>query len=114
MTDYEDDDQEGVSNEFGLVMPFVACETNGGSYDDRAFVAGYECGSIDATLRAIAPMAGQFARFVSPDLVRQLDLIAMQHNYVTLVEVQETTDEWVLVTFSPIGIKMPEETDDAG
>ncbi len=90
--------------EYGLVMPFVACEDQGGPYEAGAFVAGYEAGTTDLTLKVIAPMGGSFDRWVPPGLVPQLDLIAMRHGYSTTTEPwDEHPDEYVHITYTPPG-----------
>lgn len=67
--------------EYGLVMPFVSVESNGGLHNDRAYVAGFRLGTIDHTLRT-APREVRSLRFlIQPDDVAQLDLIAMHHGF---------------------------------
>lgn len=44
------DDHEEHDAEFGLVMPFVVCESQGGPYDDNAYVAGFEAGNLAMNL----------------------------------------------------------------
>lgn len=92
------------SPEYGLVMPFVVCKTNGGVYDDAAFVAGVRYGDLwtrvkagEAIIETVEP----------PALVPQIDLLAMRDGYS--LEVQpwsEAPDEWAFVTLrklAPIG-----------
>lgn len=70
------DDEDTV--EFGLVMPFVVCQSQGGPYEDQAFVAGYELGLLSARLEAQPP----FLRLpLRTDSMKQVDLIAMRHGY---------------------------------
>lgn len=66
-----DDDRE-----FGLVMPFTVCESQGGPFDDVAFVAGYRCGVVDAKL---ADGNCEEPVWSHEDELPQLDLIAMRH-----------------------------------
>lgn len=66
------------SQECGLVMPFVVCDDDG-PYEAESFVAGWECGSIEAALTLLAPLGGVIQRWVKPALIPQLDLIAMKH-----------------------------------
>jgi len=73
-------DDESQEAEYRPVMPFVVCASAGGPYDDAAFVAGYEAGSLDAALRTIREVGGVIERWVNPNLVPQLDLIAMRHD----------------------------------
>lgn len=94
--------------EYGLVMPFVVCATNGGPYDDAAFVAGYAAGTIDARLAMHDPVIAQTA--VRTDLLPQLDLIAMRHGYTMTSEPWgEAPAEWTMVTFHDDG---PEDDGD--
>lgn len=79
-----------------MVMPFVACESTGGPYDDLAFCAGYSCGMVDVMLST-----GTFVLYrdtVRADVVSQLDLIAMRHGY--LMACGDNSDGWVQVVFT--------------
>lgn len=74
-----DDQPEDALDGSELVMPFVACVSNGGPYDDESFTAGWELGAIDMALNVMAPLGATFARWIKPGMVEQLDLIAMKH-----------------------------------
>lgn len=88
--------------EYGLVMPFVACQSQGGAYDDSSFVAGYEAATVDAVLGATQKVIGSFERWVVPGLVPQLDLIAMRHGYTTTSEPwDEHPEDYVQMRFEP-------------
>ena len=63
---------------YSLVMPFVVCQSNGGPFEDRSFVAGFRLGSINEQLRTAPRHSTTFRYVVEPDDVPQLDLIAMQ------------------------------------
>lgn len=79
--------------EYEIVMPFVACRSQGGAYDDDAFVAGWRLAELDAELRA----AGTPERTVTirPADHAQADLIAMRHGYrLTTVESTDPS-EWL-------------------
>lgn len=78
--------------EYGLVMPFTVCATEGGPYDDAAFVAGYQCGLIEARMTAGDPVVKEY---VPPPLVPQIDLLAMRFGY-SLTRYPDS-DAWVLV-----------------
>ncbi|WP_228981430.1 hypothetical protein [Streptomyces sp. DH12] len=66
-----------------LVMPFVIVQSNGGPYDDAAFVAGATCGQLIAELAALAEHgATPQPRYVRPEYLPQIDLIAMRYGYV--------------------------------
>jgi hypothetical protein len=82
---------------YGLVVPFVVCETNGGPYDDAAFVAGCQFGGLDCRMQLGAPEVGP--TYVASALVPQLDLAAMHRGYSMTAEPwDEYPDEWTLVT----------------
>lgn len=79
------------------VMPFVCCITNGGTYDDHAFVAGVRYGEHAWRLRT--EKGAEYAAYVEPAMVGQYDLLAMDEGYTMTAEPwDEHPDEWVLVT----------------
>lgn len=89
-----------------LVVPFVACQSQGGPFDDEAFVAGFQCGQISQALKAAAVIGADRLRFtVRTDLAKQLDLIAMEAGFaLSVAEVEESEDhpampEWSFATF---------------
>lgn len=82
---------------FGLVMPFVVCRSNGGPYDDEAFVAGVYCGSIDQELQTRSICGPQ--KYVPTAVVPQLDLLAMHRGYEMSAEPWGDHPEWTLVSF---------------
>lgn len=86
--------------EFSLVMPFVVCASNGGPYEDVAFVAGYECGMVEAALQT-APATER--RTVRSANLPQLDLIAMRLGFVMAITPWKNDPEWSLVTFTKVG-----------
>lgn len=66
-------------DEWGLVMPFAVCASNGGPYDDEAYVAGFEMGALQARLRAARHHGlGLPEVVIHRDNVPQADLIAME------------------------------------
>ena len=80
--------------EYGLVMPFVACQSQGGAFDDAAFVSGYRLGEVNATLEHAKPE--RHVLWAHPNDVAQLDLIAMRQGYTLTTEAwDEHPDEWV-------------------
>lgn len=84
--------------EYGLLYPLVVCESNGGPYDDAAFVAGCWFGRIMAECRADR-FSGSESWFVPSPLVPQIDLLAMNEGLVMTVEPwDECPDEWTNVT----------------
>lgn len=93
--------------EYALVMPFVACESQGGPYDDTAFVAAYNCATVAETLRTLAHLhtngltAATVERYVRPDLIPQLDLIAMKHGFTLTHEPwDEHPDDYTRAVFT--------------
>jgi hypothetical protein len=95
-----------VEEEWGLVFPFVVCRSNGGPYDDEAFVAGYQAGQISKALAAAAAVGADRCMFtVRTDLVPQLDLIAMHYGFsLEAKQIEETEGypampEWSGATF---------------
>jgi len=68
--------------EYSLVMPFVACVSKGGPYDDDAFVAGYQAALLSGQLKMGSAIgAKHFETVAYSGLSEQLDLIAMQWGY---------------------------------
>jgi hypothetical protein len=86
-----------ASADFGLVMPFVVCESNGGPYADEAFVAGARFGRW-AELLKLQPAAHR--EYEPAGLVPQLDLLAMHNHYTMTTEPWDDDTSWVLVTMS--------------
>jgi hypothetical protein len=85
-----------------LVLPFVACRSRGGPFDDDSFTAGFQCGEIDRALAVAGLVGAQQVRFptVYASLLPQLDLVAMRHLYqLGPVRVSEQTPLWADVTF---------------
>jgi hypothetical protein len=87
-----------------LVFPFIACLSEGGRYDDDAFVAGYQCGRIDNALAAMAAVGADRATYtVRTDLVKQLELIGMHHRFNVTAEACDDADHWSFVTLTRFG-----------
>lgn len=94
---------------FSLVMPFVVCASNGGPYEDLAYVAGYEMGYLSGRLEQ-KPAAHQ--QVVRKANVPQVDLVAMDRGYkLKVVEMPEwDSDDWVNVLLVQTALKI--EPDD--
>lgn len=91
-----DDDQP----EYDLVMPFVACASNGGPYDDAAFTAGYQAGGLDKALEILAAAgASELRATVYTPLVPQLDLVAMRHGFQLDSGACAEAEGWTFATF---------------
>ena len=85
---------------YSLVIPFVACHSQGGPYDDQSFVAGYQAGQLARSLAAAAVVgATEVKATVNSDLVKQLDLIAMHHGFIAVAEASDEAPTWTFVTF---------------
>ena len=100
MTDMPEDDGEVDGR--SLVMPFVVVESRGGPYADSAFVAGYECGWLDALLHSIKPSGSSIQRWVYPALLPQLDLIAMKHGMRVDVLEHDESGEWTSIVIQAV------------
>lgn len=82
--------------EYGMVMPFVVCASQGGPHEDGAFVAGFECGKLDTLLEHVHPPTHD--GMYRTDSMPQIDLIAMRHGYVMTAEPwDEHPDQWTRV-----------------
>lgn len=93
MTDREDD-EPGLE----LVMPFVACSSVGGPYEDEAYCAGYEMGALDATLTSSKAMGVlPVHATIQAGNRAQADLVAMKHGLVAVFE-ETYVEDWVSVT----------------
>lgn len=89
------------SAEFGMVMPFIACKSQGGPFDDVAFVAGYQAGMVDqALMSAAAATATEVVFCVNTELRGQLELIGMKNGFpVMRAEVWDEAPDWTYYTF---------------
>lgn len=89
----------GEPTRYGLLMPFIACKSLGGRYEDEAFVAGARFGKLAAELEARQPDEHQSYEY--PAMIPQLDLLAMHLGYRLEHEPwDEHPDNWTLVTFT--------------
>jgi hypothetical protein len=87
--------------DYQMAMPFVTVTSKGGPHDDQSYVAGFECGRIDALLGAMSglPARAEISVWVHSENERQVDLIGMKHGF--LVEcVSEPDGDWSLATFT--------------
>lgn len=82
---------------YDLVMPFLPVISNGGPYDDDAFVAGYEMGLLDAQLGNSEFDQG---RAIHAENRAQADLIAMRHGYIAEFTANDGGD-WVCMKVRP-------------
>lgn len=90
--------------EYNLLMPFVVCQSEGGPYDDEAFVAGYTCAVLEQKLQTLAVhRATPPSQLVRAPHLPQFDLIAMLHGYKIHVGDIDEASGWTNVTFEHVG-----------
>lgn len=115
MTDDANSYSDPVFGDLELLMPFVVVESNGGPFDDSAYVAGYALGRLDLRLE----MSARFNLEPPDEMIDrrnlpQLDLVAMHHGYaITERQMQlegvedEAADlvrsEWAHISFTRMG-----------
>lgn len=94
--------------QFSMLMPYVACQSNDGAFEDRAFVAGSRLGQAWAELKS-CPRATGWADYVEPEMVAQYDLLAMHFGFVMTAEPwPEHPDDWVRVVFTRPTVEGPD------
>ncbi len=77
-----------------MLYPLICCESNGGPYQDRAFVSGVRFGQIQTWLQVDRWWSG----YVQPELLPQLDLLAMNNGLSMKSKPwDEAPDEWASV-----------------
>lgn len=90
--------------EYGLLLPFVVCRSQGGPYDDDSFVAGYELGRTAAQLPIYDALEiSSWGTRIRTASLPQLELIAMnwgwtirtgwEHDGWTDVDLERVDDE---------------------
>lgn len=95
----------GDEESYELVVPFVACVSQGGIYDDTSFAAGFDLGQLDRTMRD--KIATTIAATVRAPSYRQLDLLAMRQGWLLTMlcgpGVDPAYEEWINVelTYDP-------------
>jgi len=93
-----DDEDSG----YVLLMPFVLSQSNGGPYDDKAFAAGMTCGQFWAELETVAAHGAlPRPRYVRPEYIPQLDLIAMHFGYTLTAGDTDSEPGWQRIDFGP-------------
>jgi len=96
--------------DYELVMPFVIVKSQGGIYDDAAFVAGANCGQFMTELQALAAhRALPHPRYVRPEVLPQYDLIAMRYGYQLRHEDLDEASGYQRISFDLDDIS-PQET----
>jgi hypothetical protein len=87
---------------YDLVVPFVACVSQGGPYDDVAFVAGFQAGMVDRALHVAQRCGARVLTFtgVYSTLLRQVELLAMHRGFPVMEStIDDDRGEWATVTF---------------
>ena len=96
-------DPENEEHVFGLIMPFVVVKSAGGALDDLSFTCGWDCGELYGELETCHRLgATPRARFVKPEIMPQLDLIAMKHGFTMTMGDPDPYAGWPHVTFMPV------------
>lgn len=103
-----------MTDEYEMFMPFVTAVSNGGVHDDRAYVAGFEMGRLDAELGMIR----QLGLVPGPKVMHaenkpQADLLAMKHGFAAGFEPVEGYEHWTVCGFSRAEVELPDEEDEA-
>lgn len=69
--------------EYRLLMPFVLTQSNGGPYEDAAFVSGWSLGALDAEMGICAHLGTVPRPRYLPTLDGpQIELLGMKHNFL--------------------------------
>jgi hypothetical protein len=90
--------------DFELAVPFVVCTSQGGPYDDAAFVAGFYTGSVDRALQVGKVAEAPVVQAVVPStLLNQLELIGMHRGYPTMRTRVSDDPAWTYVQFMAVG-----------
>lgn len=90
------DGPSGLHDGPELVMPFVACKSQGGPYTDDAFVAGYQIGQLAAEAEALVP-GRSIQAIIYTNLERQADLVAMWKDCSIELRVSQEAPGWTNV-----------------
>jgi hypothetical protein len=87
--------------EYELVMPFVAAVSNGGRYEDEAFVAGFQAGQLHTKLEAAYQAGATEVVFtIGEHVVRQAELSGMKVGFPMMRAESTIVPQWTQVTFS--------------
>lgn len=98
------DQPEDDEPEYELVYPFVACQSQGGPYEDQAFVAGVQLGKLTQSLEIASTLGVErlTTRTIYTSLVPQVELAGMAYGFpfMSAEECGDEAPEWSYVTFS--------------
>ncbi len=93
-------DENSEEGQYEMVMPIILAKSNGGPYDDAAVVAGMTCGALDQELKMTAVLnTVPNMRYMDRALLKQVDLIAMNHGYITRHGDVDEESGWQVVEF---------------
>lgn len=108
----DDPDASGIHNvdgddEHSLLFPFICVKSNGGVYEDEAFVAGAQFGQVLNALRN--DRCAMFETYVYPEIVATVDLAAMRHGWMIKLNEpwKENPGEWVYLQLIRTSTKTP-------
>ncbi len=82
--------------EHTLLYPLIVCKTNGGPYEDDAFVAGCYFGHIE-TLCQTLDFEHEIYEHIPSPLAPQIDLLVMHEKCSMTAEPCEEHSEWTHV-----------------
>lgn len=84
-----------------VFMPFVNVKSAGGHFDDDAFSAGFEMGTLDHKLFLISSIPGEnFFMTIRAANASQADLVAMRHGYKIEQKIPDDSGEWLTCLFT--------------
>lgn len=92
-------DEPEDTESYELAMPFVTVKSNGGMFDDEAYVCGFEAGQLDSRMAQISPFLDYYATAIHAANRKQADLIAMRYGYAVEFEECGEDCDWLHVTF---------------
>lgn len=93
------------------VMPFILVKSQGGPFDDGAFVAGMTCGALDQELTITAALHTlPRERYIDARFIPQVDLIAMRHGYQIRLGNLDEPSGWQVVEFGWADTELPKAT----
>jgi hypothetical protein len=93
-----------TEGEYTAVMPFILCQSEGGPYDDAAFIAGATCGALIEELRVLRlTTATPHERYMNAKYLPQIDLIAMANGYTIKPGELDQASGWQIITFEFAG-----------
>lgn len=101
--DDDEQDEEGMAG-YELIMPFVACLSEGGPFDDDAFTAGFTVGMWYERLGNLTHgcVRIEICEPIRTDLVPQFDLLAMRFDWKLTPELVDGMPEWSTVVLEKV------------